>query len=150
MNAYAKTKQEFIKFGNTRELFKELYNVCMLFKNADHWYYCNCRNLRSQKIKCTLCKFDDSFDDKTKEKYMIMYRHDVEKLQKVIDIYWSFVQQMQKEDPSALDFFNKEYVWTFRDYKQGIDSRCDLDQIIESNEEVINSSGLEHFFKHYI
>ena len=150
MNAYAKTKQEFITFSNARELFKQLYNVCMLFKNTDHWYYCNCRNLRSGKVKCTLCRFEDSFDDKSKEKYMINYRHDVEKLQKIVDIYWSFVQQLQKEDPSALDFFNKEYVWTFRDYKNGTESRCDLDQIIDSNEEIITSSGLQHFFKHYI
>ena len=150
MNAYAKTKQEFIKYTNARELFKELYNVCMLFKNTDHWYYCNCRNLRSTKVKCTLCRFDDSFDSKFNEKYMITYRHNVEKLQQLVDIYWSFIQQLQKEDASALNFFEKEYVWTFRDYRQGIDSRCELDQIIDSNEEIINSSGLQHFFKHYI
>ena len=99
MNAYAKTKEEFIKFNNARELFKELYNVCMLFKNTDHWYYCYCRQLRSKNVKCTLCKFDDSFDDKSKEKYMINYRHNVEKLQAIVDIYWSFVQELQKKTP---------------------------------------------------
>ena len=150
MNTYAKTKQEFIKYTNARELFKELYNVCMLFKNSDHWYYCNCRNLRSGEVRCKLCKFDDSFDDKVNEKYMITYRHDIEKLQSIVDIYWSFVKELQKEDPSALDFFNKEYVWTFRDYKNGIYLSSDLDEIIDSNEEIINSSGLQHFFKHYI
>ena len=147
MNAYAKTKEEFIKFNNSRELFKELYNVCMLFKNSDHWYYCNCNKLGSQ---CTLCKFDKSFDDKSKEKFMVKYRHDVEQLQKVVSIYWSFIKEIRMEDPSVLDFFNKEYVWTFRDYKRCIDIRSDLDEIIDSNEEIINSSGLEHFFKHYI
>ena len=150
MNAYATTKEEFIKYSNARELFKELYNVCMLFKNTDHWYYCNCRDLRSQKIKCTLCKFDDSFDDKSKEKFMIKYRNNVEKLQEIVEIYWSFVRKIQHEDKSALNFFAKECVWTFRDYRQGIDSRCELDEIIESNEEIINRSGLQHFFKHYI
>ena len=150
MNVYAKTKQEFIKFDNARELFKQLYNVCMLFENSDHWYYCNCRNLRSGNIRCALCKFDDIFDDKFQEKYMITYRHDIEKLQKIVELYWSFVQQVQKQDPSALDFFNKEYVWTYRDYKNHIDMRCELDQIIDSNEEIINSSGLDIFFQHYI
>ena len=150
MNAYAKTKEEFIKFNNSRELFKELYNVCMLFKNTDHWYYCNCRNLRSGHIKCALCKFDDIFDDKFQEKYMITYRHNTEKLQKVVDIYWSFVTKIQKEDPSALNFFDKEYVWTYRDYRNQIDMRSELDEIIDSNEEIITSSGLDIFFKHYI
>ena len=81
---------------------------------------------------------------------MITYRNDVEKLQKLVDIYWSFVRKLQQEDPSALNFFEKEYVWTFRDYRQGIDLRSELDQIIDSNEEIINSSGLQHFLKHYI
>ena len=150
MNVYAKTKQEFIKYNNVRELFKELYNVTMLFKNSDHWYYCYCRNLRAQKIKCGLCKFDDCFDDKYKEKFIITYRHDIEKLQEMVDIYWSYVQKIKEQDKSALDFFCKEYVWTFRDYRQCIDSRSNLDQIIDSNEEIINNHGLTYFFKHYI
>ena len=150
MNVYAKTKQEFIKYNNARELFKELYNVTMLFKNSDHWYYCYCRNLRAQKIKCGLCKFDDCFNDKNKEKFMITYRNDVEKLQEIVDIYWSYVQKIKEQDKSALDFFCKEYVWTFRDYRQCIDSRSELDQIIDSNEEIINKHGLTYFFTHYI
>ena len=150
MNAYAKTKEEFIKYINAGELFKELYNVAMLFKNSDHWYYCYCKKLKAQKIRCEICKFDDCFDDKSKEKFMITHRNDVEKLQEIVDIYWSYVQKIKQEDESALDFFGKEYVWTFRDYRQGIDSRSELDQIIESNEEIINKHGLTYFFKHYI
>ena len=81
---------------------------------------------------------------------MITHRNNVEKLQEIVDIYWSYVKKIKQEDESALNFFCKEYVWTFRDYKQGIDSRCELDQIIESNEEIINKHGLTYFFKHYI
>ena len=81
---------------------------------------------------------------------MITYRNDEEKLQEIVSIYWSFVRKIQQEDASALDFFCKEYVWTYRDYKQGIYSRCELDEIIESNEEIINKHGLTYFFKHYI
>ena len=150
MNVYAKTKEEFIKFNNSRELFKELYNVLMLFKTTDHWYYCNCRKLRSTSIKCILCKFDDIFDDKSWEKYMITYRHNIQKLQQVVDIYWTFIQKVQQEDQSALDFFKKEYVWTFRDYRNHIDIRSELDEIIDNNEEIISSSGLDHFFQHFI
>ena len=147
MNAYAKTKEEFIKFNNARELFKELYNVCMLFKNSDHWYYCNCQKLKS---KCALCQFDNKFDDKNLEKYMVKYRHDVEKLQDVVTIYWTSVRKVQKEDPDTLDFFNKEYIWSHRDHRHCRYLSCDLEQIIQSNEEIINSSGLDHFFKHFI
>lgn len=147
MNVHAKTKEEFIIFNNAKELFKELYNVCMLFKNSDHWYYCNCQKLKS---KCALCQFDEKFDDKILEKYMVKHRHDVEKLQDLVAIYWTSVKKVQKEDPSTLDFFNKEYSWNHRDHRHCRYLSCDLEQIIQSNEEIINSSGLDHFFKHFI
>ena len=150
MNVYAKTKEEFIKFSNTKELFKELYNVCLLFKNSESWFYCSCRNLRSGTIKCQMCNFDDSFDDKSKEKYMITFRNDASKLQKLVDIYWSHILKIRQQDPSALDFFNKEYVWTYRDYRNHIDMRSTLDEIITSNEEIISSSGIDVFLQHYI
>ena len=150
MNVYATTKQDFVKFNNTKELFKELYNVCLLFKETDHYYYCYCRRLRSQTVKCTLCKFDDAFDDKSYEKYLITYRSNSEKLQKVVNIYWNFVQQIKKEDQSALDFFNKEYVWTFRNCRNHIDMRSTLDEIIERNEELITSNRLEKFLDNFV
>lgn len=32
MNVYASEKKDFIKYENVKQLFKELYNVCQLFK----------------------------------------------------------------------------------------------------------------------
>ena len=150
MNVYAKTKEECFKFSNAKELFRELYNVCLLFKNTDHYYYCSCKKLRNQTIKCALCKFDDKFDDKLVEKYLITYRDNVEKLQEVVKIYWSFIQLIQKQNNSSLDFFNKEYVWSCRNYREGTISICELDEIIASNEEIISSNGVNYFLKHYI
>ena len=150
MNVYATTKQDFIKFNNVRELFRELYNICLLFKETEQWYYCNCQKLRPNRIKCTLCKFDDAFDDKSYERFLITHRNNPEKLQKIVDIYWNFIQQIKKEDQSALDFFNKEYVWTFRDYRQHIDLRSTLDEIIEHNEELISSNELEKFLENFV
>ena len=150
MNVYASEKKDFIKYENAKQLFKELYNVCQLFKETGHWYYCYCRQLRTQTIKCTLCKFDDAFDDKSYEKFLLTHRKDQEKLQQIVDVYWNFIQKIQKEDRSALDFFNKEYVWTFRDYRQGIDMRSTLDEVIEHNEELITSNGLDIFLEIFL
>ena len=150
MNVYATSKQDFVKFNNARELFKELYNVCLLFKETDHYYYCHCRKLRSQFVKCSLCKFGDIFDDKSYERFLITYRNEPEKLQKVVDIYWNFVQNIKKEDQSALDYFNKEYVWTFRDYRNHVDMRSTLDEIIEHNEELITSNGLQKILDNFV
>ena len=70
MNAYASEKKDFIKYENVKQLFKELYNVCQLFKETGYHYYCCCRKLRTQTIRCTLCKFNDAFDDKSYEKFL--------------------------------------------------------------------------------
>lgn len=137
MNVYASEQKDFIKYENVKQLFKELYNVCKLFEDGN-FYYCYCHNLRAKTIKCNLCKFSEFFDIKSVERYLITYRNDEEKLLKVVDEYWVFIRKIKVEDSSALDFFNKEYVWTFRDYRQGIDIRSTLDEIIENNEEIIN------------
>lgn len=42
MKVYASDKQNFIKYENVKQLFKELYNVCMLLKETEHYYYCYC------------------------------------------------------------------------------------------------------------
>lgn len=97
-----------------------------------------------------MCKFDDAFDDKSYEKFLLTHRKDQEKLQQIVDVYWNFIQKIQKEDRSALDFFNKEYVWTFRDYRQGIDMRSTLDEVIEHNEELITSNGLDTFLEIFL
>ena len=65
-------------------------------------------------------------------------------------MYWNFIQQIKKENPSALDFFNKEYVWTYRNYRDCIDIRCELDEIIQHNEELITSNGLEKFLENFV
>lgn len=150
MNVYASEKKDFIKYENVKQLFKELYNVCQLFKETGHHYYCYCRNLRSKAVKCTLCKFDDFFDNKSVEKYLLTYRKNEEKLQKAVDEYWNFIQKIKREDHSALDFFNKEYVLAFRDYRQGIDMRSTLDEIIQHNEELIVKNGLEKFIEIFV
>lgn len=150
MNVHATTKHDFIKFANAKELFRELYNVCLLFKEKDHFYYCYCRTTRSQIVKCNLCKFDDLFDDKSYEKFLLTHRNDIEKLQTVVDIYWEFIQKISKEHRTALDFLNQDYVWTFRDYRNHIEMRSELNEIIEHNEELISANGLEKFLEVFV
>ena len=150
MNVHATTKQDFIKFDNAKELFRELYNVCLLFKETDHFYYCYCRTTRSQIVKCNLCKFDDLFDNKSHERFLLTHRNDMDKLQTYVDIYWQFVQKISKEDKNALNFLNQDYVWSFRDYRNQISMRSTIEEIIEHNEELISANGLEIFFKNFV
>ena len=150
MNVHATTKQDFIKFDNAKELFRELYNVCLLFKETDHFYYCYCRTTRSQIVKCNLCKFDDLFDNKSHERFLLTHRNDMDKLETYVDIYWQFVQKISKEDKNALNFLNQDYVWSFRDYRNQISMRSTIEEIIEHNEELISANGLEIFLKNFV
>ena len=150
MNVHATTKQDFIKFDNAKELFRELCNVCLLFKETDHFYYCYCRTTRSQIVKCNLCKFDDLFDNKSHERFLLTHRNDMDKLQTYVDIYWQFVQKISKEDKNALNFLNQDYVWSFRDYRNQISMRSTIEEIIEHNEELISANGLEIFLKNFV
>ena len=147
MNVYAVEKKDFIKYENVKQLFKELFNVCKIF-NVCHFYYCYCH--RNTAAKCDLCTFSKFFDNKSVERYLMTYRNDEEKLLNLVNEYWVFISKIKKSDATALDFFNKEYVWTFRDYRQGIDIRTSLDEIIEHNEDLIQRNGLEKFLKTFL
>ena len=43
--------------------------------------------------------------------------------------------------PSALDFLKKEYVWSFRDYRNGIELSMNLQEVIDSIDELIKVNG---------
>ena len=86
------------------------------------------------------------FYDNGAEKYLLTYRNNEEKLLKVVDNYWVFICKIKKSDNTALDFFNKEYTWNFRDYRQGIDISMSLEEVIKSNNELIELNGLDQYF----
>ena len=50
---------------------------------------------------------------------------------------------MRLFQPNALDFFKKEYVWSFRDYRNGTDLSMTLQEIIDSTDELIRFNGKE-------
>ena len=47
--------------------------------------------------------------------------------------------------PSALDFFKKEYVWSFRDYRNGVELSMNLQEVIDSTNELIRLNGKEGY-----
>lgn len=145
MNVFAKKKEDFIKYGNVKELFRELYNVCLLFKNESCFYYCYCSKMKS--MKCNLCQFNQSLFDGSVEKFLLTYRNDQPMLMKVVNQYWLFVCDIKKKDQDALDFLNKTYIWKFKDYQRGEELSMDIDEIIKNNEELIKRNGLKNFIK---
>ena len=47
--------------------------------------------------------------------------------------------------PSALDFFKKEYVWSFHDYRNGVELSTNLQEVIDSTDELIRLNGGEGY-----
>ena len=50
---------------------------------------------------------------------------------------------MRQFQPNALDYFKKEYVWSFRDYRNGTDLSMTLQGVIDSTDELIRLNGEE-------
>lgn len=142
MNIYASEKKDFIKYENVQQLFKELFNICKLFDAHSHFYYCYCHRNNG---KCDLCKFSDFFYDTGRERYLLTYRNNEKKFLKIVDNYWFFVCKIKKSDHTALDFFNREYTRNFKDYRNGIDISMKLDEIIKSENELIELNGLKKY-----
>ena len=44
---------------------------------------------------------------------------------------------------NALDFFKREYMWSFRDYRNGRDLSMTLQEFIDSTDELIRLNGEE-------
>ena len=48
---------------------------------------------------------------------------------------------------NALDFFKREYIWSFRDYRNDRDLSMTLQEVIDSTDELIRLNGEEIYFK---
>ena len=48
---------------------------------------------------------------------------------------------MRLFQPTALDFFKTEYIWSFHDYRNGTDLSMTLQEVIDSSDELIRLNG---------
>ena len=142
MNVNMFSKKNFIKYDNVEKLYYELSNIVNLAANTCHTFYCYCKETSCfcfTKRKCTLCKFCRSFfannglDNMSLEEFLI----------RLVDLFWPYFRKMRLFKPSALDFFKKEYVWSFRDYRNGTDLSMNLQEVIDSTNKSIRLNGEE-------
>ena len=130
----------------------ELSNIVHLAANICHRFYCYCKETRCfcfTKRKCTLCKFcslfftNNGLDNMSLEEFLIRNRNNEQNLLRLVDLFWPYFRKMRLFKPSALDFFKKEYVWSFRDYRNGTDLSMNLQEVIDSTDELIRLNGEE-------
>ena len=77
------------------------------------------------------------------EEFLIRNRNNEENLSRLVDLFWPYFKKMRLFQPNALHFFKKEYVWSFRDYRNGTDLSMTLQELIDSTNELIRLNGKE-------
>ena len=55
----------------------------------------------------------------------------------VLTRYFRFFERMELNDKRSLDFFNKEYVWSLKNYSSATYHSLTLTEIIESDKEYL-------------
>ena len=71
------------------------------------------------------------------EEFLIQNRNNEQNLLRLADLFWPYLRKMGLFETYALDFFKKEYVWSFRDYRNGTDLSMTLQEVIDSTDELI-------------
>ena len=79
------------------------------------------------------------------EEFLIQNRNNEQTLLRLADLFWPYLRKMRLFQTYALDFFKKEYVWSFRDYRNGIDLSMTLKEVIDSTDELIRLNREEVF-----
>ena len=79
------------------------------------------------------------------EEFLIRNRNNEQNLLRLVDLFWPYFKKMRLFQPNALDFFKKEYAWSFGDYRNDTDLSMTLQEVIDSTDELIRLNGEEVF-----
>ena len=78
------------------------------------------------------------------EEFLIRNRNNEQNLLHLVDLFGPYFRKMRLFKPSALDFFKKEYVWSFRYYGNSIELSMNLQEEIDSTNKLIKLNGEEN------
>ena len=150
------SKKNFIKYDNVEKLYYELSNIVNLAANTCHIFYCYCKETICfcfTSRKYTLCKFCSLFftnkgiDNMSLEEFLIGNRNNEQNLIRLVDLFWPYFRKIKLFKPSALDFFKKENVWSFRNCRHGIELSMNLQEVLGSTNELIRLNGEERYYR---
>ena len=143
MNVYASEKVDFIKYETVFDLFKSMYNVCKMFNADEYIHYCYCNERGSQ---CFLCKFAKYVSYNEMENYLMIHRENEHKLLDASYKFWFYIMKIRrdgknshqyfltklkaKDEKNPLQFFDREYVWRYKNIKMPLDQVMKNDIII--------------------
>ena len=118
-------------------MHRELTNILRIATEESNHHYCYCRQTNKCSL-CQLCSFlygtkDQKIDDLPPKQFLQKFYNDRVRLEKFLNIISPFFEKMYSQDKRSVEFFDKEYSWSLRNYKEGTYSTRTLDEIIDSD-----------------
>ena len=151
---------KFIKYTSTAELHTELTNILLLCtEDSSDFFYCYCEKVQVEKHlekvepKCDLCpliEFLYDIQDKnlinglSPKKFLQFNYNNKLKLERFADEILRFFEAIKLNDPEGLDFFNRRYTWSMRNFSSGETYSLTLEEVIENDIELVKYNP--HFF----
>lgn len=143
---------KYITYNSTSELHKELTNILLLcIEDASTYdWYCYCGEEFGDCDLCNLIVFLYDPEDKCKmdglspKKFLQYNYNNRSKLEEFSIKVLPFFDAMKKHHPKSLEFFEREYQWTSRDYSSGEFSLLTLKEVIESEIEFVERNPHEY------
>ena len=140
-------KHNFIRYNSTSELHKELTNILLLATEDSNFFYCYCDKFSETRSKCDLCALceflfdDDNLMDGLPPKKFLQLNYDNRvKLEEFASKISPFFKRIERNDRCALEFFEKEYVWTLKDYSSATYYSMTLTEIIENDKDLVKNN----------
>ena len=131
--------EEFLKLQqNTAKLHRKLTNILLIATEESNYHYCYCRQTNKYSL-CQLCSFlfatkDQKIDGLPPKTFSQKIYNNRVKLEKFLNIISTFFKKMYSEEERSVEFFDKEYASSLRNYQEGMTySRMTLDEIIDSD-----------------
>ena len=137
-------RKDFLKIESTSKLHKELTNILLIAINESSYFYCYYNERRKCDL-CDLCDYrygnENLMEGLTPKKFLQLKYAKREKLEDFVDRIFPFFVRMEYFDKRLLDFFNKEYVWSCKNYNDGTYSTLTLTEIIDNDKEFVKNNS---------
>ena len=140
-------KHDFIRYDSTSELHKKLTNILLLAEEDSNFFYCYCDKFSETISKCDLCALcdflfnDDNLMDGLPPKKLLQLNYNNRvKLDEFASKISPFFKRIECNDKHALEFFDKEYVWTLKYYSSRTYYSMTLAEIIENDKDLFNNN----------
>ena len=139
--------ENYINYNSTSELHTELTNIVLLcIEDSNSDYYCYCNEEKGDYDLCNLIDFIYDIDDKnmmdglSPRKFLQFNYNNRLKLDEFAEKILPFFEKMRFNNPESLNFFERRYTWSMRDFSEGTYHSLTLAEVIENEKELVDNN----------